>query len=237
MEEVMGDEPALEVKVWGDMACFTRPEMKAERVSYDVMTPSAARGVLEAIFWKPEIHWLIREIEVLRPIRRMSILRNEVDQVVPSTIEASAAKGKGRWTIEAQRTQRHALILRDVAYIIRADVHVRQGAGEVAAKYRDQFRRRVESGQCLWTPYLGCREFSAYFDKPDGTEQAIKESNPLGRMLLDMRYTHRDYATREKDRRSKDFGKGSPVFFNAALDQGVMRIPPNIYIDQEIIKR
>jgi CRISPR-associated protein Cas5d len=201
------------------------------------MTPSAARGVLEAIFWKPEIHWLIREIEVLRPIRRMSILRNEVDQVVPSTIEAAALKGKGRWSVEAQRTQRHALILRDVAYIIRADVHVRSGSGEVAAKYRDQFRRRVEGGQCLWTPYMGCREFSAYFDKPDGGEQAIQESNPLGRMLLDMRYAHRSYATRERDRQNKDFGKGSPVFFNATLDQGVMRIPPAIYLDQQIIER
>ncbi len=232
----MTAERPLEVKVWGDFACFTRPEMKAERVSYDVMTPSAARGVLEAIFWKPEIHWLIREIVVLQPIRRMSILRNEVDHVVPSTIEATAMKGEGRWCVEDKRTQRHALVLRDVAYIIRADIHVRKGAGEVEAKYRDQFRRRVEGGQCLWTPYLGCREFSAFFDKPDGDERPIEESNPLGRMLLDMRYAHRSYATRAQDRAKKDFGQGSPVFFNATLERGIMRIPANLYVEREIIE-
>jgi CRISPR-associated protein Cas5d len=229
-------EPPLEVKVWGDLACFTRPEMKAERVSYDVMTPSAARGVLEAIFWKPEIHWLIREIVVLNPVRRMSILRNEVKHVAPGNINVLAERGEGRWSIEDKRTQRHALLLRDVAYIIRADVHVRHGSGEVEAKYRDQFRRRVETGQCLWTPYLGCREFSAFFDKPSGDEQPIADTNPLGRMLLDMRYTHTSYATRAKDRTHKDFGKGKPVFFNAALERGVLRIPHNIYIELGVIE-
>src|SRR6266566_682904 len=131
----------VSVKVWGAFACFTRPELKAERVSYPVMTPSAARGVLEAVFWKPEFAWRVREIWVLKEIRRFSVLRNEVNHR------------------EWKTMQRHTLALRDVAYLIRADIAVKPGVGEDPAKYRDQFRRRAERGQCYHRPYLGCREF------------------------------------------------------------------------------
>src|SRR5437773_1934793 len=115
--------PPLEVKVWGDYACFTRPEMKVERVSYTVMTPSAARGVLEAIFWKPEFSWRVREIEVLKPIRYFSILRNEVQR-------RASGRSAEPFYADEDRTQRHTLGLRDVAYVIRADVAVRAHCSE-----------------------------------------------------------------------------------------------------------
>src|SRR5689334_8051532 len=129
----------VEVRVWGDHACFTRPEMKVERVSYTVMTPSAARGILEAIFWKPEFSWRVREIAVLKPIRYFSILRNEVQSKM-------SARRDAPFYANEDRTQRHTLGLRDVAYVIRADVAVRAHCDEDPAKFRDQFRRRVARG-------------------------------------------------------------------------------------------
>src|SRR5262245_42567627 len=138
----MANGPSLEVKVWGELACFTRPEMKSERVSYPVMTPSAARGVLEAIFWKPEFRWQVREICVLKDIRHFSILRNEVNnKAVVSTARKWANSGGGYFA-EEDRAQRHTLALRDVAYLIRADVVLALHADADVAKYRDQFRRR-----------------------------------------------------------------------------------------------
>src|SRR5713226_8066404 len=137
----MLEYPALEVKVWGVLACFTRPEMKVERVSYEVITPSAARGVLEAIFWKPEFAWQVREIWVLRPIRHFSILRNEVkSKAVVSTARGWAEEGGGYFA-EDDRAQRHTLALRDVAYLIKADIVLKPHATDDIAKYRDQFRR------------------------------------------------------------------------------------------------
>lgn len=132
--------PSLEVKVWSPMACYTRPESKVERVSYPVPTPSAARGVLEAIFWKPEFSWRVREIVVLKPVRYLSILRNEV--------EVKAGSGEGI-SITNSRQQRHTLALRDVSYIIRADIVLRSHADADIAKYREQFRRHVEQGPML----------------------------------------------------------------------------------------
>ncbi len=212
----MADLEPLKVKVWGDFACFTRPEMKVERVSYDVMTPSAARGALEAIFWKPQFDYMIEQIDVLRPIRRLSLLRNEVKS---KAVEASARKGS-LLTIEDDRTQRHSLILRDVAYVIHAQVRVRPGVGEHPAKFRDQLRRRVQRGQCEWRPYLGCREFSAFFGPPEDGDVPIAEGNALGRMLFDLRYD---------DKAGPRFGEGTPVFFNARLDKGSMRVPQELY--------
>ena len=137
----MVDYPPVELKVWGELACFTRPEMKAERVSYSVITPSAARGVLEAIFWKPEFSWQVREIWVLNPIRHFSILRNEVSsKAVVATVERWAKNGGGYFA-EEDRAQRHTLALRDVAYLIKADVALRHHATQDVAKYRDQFRQ------------------------------------------------------------------------------------------------
>jgi CRISPR-associated protein Cas5d len=208
----MATESQLEVKVWGCFACFTRPEMKVERVSYPVMTPSAARGVLEAILWKPEMAWRVEEIHVLRPIRYFSILRNEVN----SRASERAARGwvdqNGGYVAAEDRAQRHTLALRDVEYIIRATPIVKAGVVWDVAKYRDQFRRRVQRGQCFATPYLGCREFSAAFGSVNGTETPIGENVEFGRMLLDL-----DYA-------ADGSGRGTPRFFDAKLINGVLRI-------------
>jgi len=214
-------ELPLKVKVWGDFACFTRPETKVERVSYDVMTPSAARNILQAIFWKPQFDWVVQEIQVLAPIRRMSIQRNEVNtKCAASTVQGWSREGLGHFVIEDDRTQRHALILRDVAYVIAADVRVRPGTDAHPQKYREQFLRRVERGQCAWTPYLGCREFSAFFGPPEADDTPIAETNALGRMLFDLTYS---------DRPDRSFGEGKPLFFNARLDGGVLRVPPELY--------
>ena len=205
--------PPLELKVWGQLACFTRPEMKVERVTYPVMTPSAARGVLEAIFWKPEIAWRVREILVLQPIRYFSILRNEVKSRQSEHVAAGWRLTGGGFDASADRAQRHTLALRDVAYIIRAQLEVMPSANEDPAKFRDQFHRRVRGGRCFSTPYLGCREFSAGFAEPDGGERPIDLSEDLGPMLLDL-----DYAT-------DGSGRGTPRFFEAQIEHGVLHVP------------
>ncbi len=204
---------ALQLKVWGDFACFTRPEMKVERVSYPVMTPSAARGVLEAIFWKPEFRWQIEAITVLKPIRYFSILRNEINsRQSERTARAWQQSGEG-YDAADDRAQRHTLALRDVAYIISAQIVLQPHADADVAKYRDQFRRRVQTGRCFATPFLGCREFSASFAEPDGTEQALDLTDTFGPMLLDITYA--------PDRS----GRGTPRFFDAQIEQGHLRVP------------
>ena len=205
--------PPVEVRVWGDFACFTRPEMKVERVTYPVMTPSAARGVLEAIFWKPEFTWRVEEIYVLRPIRYYSILRNEVNSRASEQAAARWAREGGGYSAPDDRAQRHTLALRGVEYLIRAQVELRQGVQEDSAKYRDQFRRRVRDGRCFSTPYLGCREFSAAFAEPDGSERPIDITEELGPILLDLQYA------------ADGSGRGTPRFFSARLERGVLRIP------------
>lgn len=213
----MNNGPPLEVRVWGEFACFTRPEMKVERVSYDVMTPSAARGVLEAISWKPEFEWRIREIWVLRPVRHFSILRNEVKSKMSERSAASWQEKGGGYFADEDRTQRHTLALRDVAYVIKADMALRPHATDDIAKYRDQFRRRVAKGQCHHTPYFGCREFAASFGEPLAEERPIEKSDDLGLMLFDIQY-------------AKDgSGRGTPKFFKAKLDKGILRVPPELY--------
>lgn len=210
--------PPVEVKVWGDYACFTRPEMKVERVSYEVMTPSAARGVLEAIFWKPEFQWQVREIRVLRDVRFFSIRRNEVStRTSYRAAQSWLSAGEGGYFADEDRTQRHTLALRNVAYIISADVAPRPGVTEDPAKYRDIFRRRIARGQCHSMPYLGCREFTASFSAPSGDERPIERSEDLGRMLFDLDYT------------SDGSGRGSPRFFEARLEWGVLRVPAALY--------
>jgi len=206
----------LEVKVWGDFACFTRPETKVERVSYPVMTPSAARGVLEAIFWKPEFVWLVREIWILKPIQYFSILRNEINNK-----QSYRSKGVYFADDSNNRAQRHTLALRDVAYIIKARIELKSHADADIAKYQDQFRRRVERGQCAHRPYLGCREFSAEFSPVDGSEHPISLTDNLGQMLGDLDY--------EAD------GSGKPIFFEAELDNGILKVPESIYKRQEVI--
>jgi len=216
----MNREPPLEVKVWGDWACFTRPENKVERVSYPVMTPSAARGVLEAIFWKPEFFWRVREIHVLEPIRHFSILRNEMNNRQSHRSAQGWIKKGGGYFADDDRAQRHTLALRDVAYLIKADIALKPHTIDPPAKYREQFRRRIKKGQCFHHPYLGCREFAAEFAEPDGSESPIDLSKDLGLTLFDMRYT--------QDGNGKGI-KAEPLFFKARLEKGILHVPYEMY--------
>ncbi len=203
------------LEVSGDFACFTRPEMKVERVSYDVMTPSAARSVFEAILWKPAIRWQIRRIEVLKPIRWISVRRNEVASkasVRNAQTAMSAGKGNLALYVEEDRQQRAGLFLRDVAYRIHADLLPVDGdALGNPAKYREMFQRRAEKGQCVNQPYLGCREFAARFRliaDPAAESPAIDETRDLGWMLFDM-----DFAVADDPK---------PRFFRADMQRGVI---------------
>ena len=210
----MRSDPPLAVRVWADFACFTRPEMKVERVTYPVMTPSAARGVLESIFWKPEFTWQVEEIRVLKPVRYYSILRNEMnDRQSERTARGWRTLGSGGYDASdgRHRAQRHTLALRCVEYVIRAQVELRPDVAEDVAKYRDQFRRRVQDGRCFATPYLGCREFSASFAPATGDETPIDVTEDLGPMLLEINYA--------------PDGSGLPRFFDARLEHGVLRVP------------
>jgi CRISPR-associated protein Cas5d len=203
------------LEVAGDFACFTRPEMKVERVSYDVITPSAARSVFEAILWKPAIRWEVRKIEVLKPIRWISVRRNEVSAKA-SVRNAQTAMGAGRGNlalyIEEERQQRAGLFLRDVAYRLHAELlAVGEDALKNPAKYREMFQRRAEKGQCVNQPYLGCREFAARFRLVDdlATEKpALDETRDLGWMLYDM-----DFAA---------VNDPKPQFFRAEMQGGVI---------------
>ena len=205
--------PPLEVKIWGDYACFTRPEMKVERVSYPVITPSAARGVLEAIFWKPQFTWVIEQIWLLQPIRYFSMMRNELmHRASIANAEIWQRDGGGFYAMD-DRTQRHTLGLQDVAYVIKAQQVLREGVDDDPAKYRDQFRRRVTNGQCFATPYLGCREFSAYFTEVAVADVPLDIDVDIGSMLLDLEYA------------SDGSGRGTPKFFDAQLRGGVLQVP------------
>jgi CRISPR-associated protein Cas5d len=206
-------ETPLRVRVWGDFACFTRPEMKVERVTYPVMTPSAARGVLEAMFWKPEFRWQIEAIRVLAPIRYVSIVRNEVTTRQSDRVAGRWHREGGGFSATADRAQRHTLALRDVAYIIQAQIALRPHVDADPARYRDQFRRRVQQGRCFATPYLGCREFAASFAPSDGQEQPIDVTDDLGAMLYDLEYA------------ADGSGRGTPRFFPARLTRGVLHVP------------
>lgn len=213
-------ESSIRLRVWGDYACFTRPEMKVERVSYEVMTPSAARNILQAVCWKPAIEWEVRRIDVLKPIRWTSVRRNEVGAVVSTQSALAAMKaGHGRlgMYVEEERQQRAGMILRDVEYVIHARFRMTERAGpdDNLGKFADMFRRRAERGQCAWQPYLGCREFAAYFAPvpPDAPElEPITDTRELGWMLHDF-----DYDARPSP---------SPSFFEARLEAGRMAVPP-----------
>ncbi len=207
----------IKLRVWGKYACFTRPEMKVERVSYDVMTPSAARGILEAIYWKPEIRWVIDRIHILSPIRFMNIRRNEVaGKIPPNNVRKAMRDGCSplELFIENDRQQRAAIILRDVDYVIEAHFE-HTGKGEANdGKHLDMFNRRAREGQCFMQPYLGCREFPAHFRLLENDEPIpashIKEKQDLGYILHDI-----------------DFANDmTPHFFRAEMNDGVIVIPP-----------
>lgn len=209
----------VRLKVWGDHACWTRPEMKVERVSYDVMTPSAARGILEAIHWKPAIRWVIDEIHVLAPIRFQSIRRNEVGSKISASKVKSAMKrgdiGDLQLLVDDDRQQRAATVLVKPAYAIVAHFELTAGAAadDSEGKHLDIFNRRASRGQCFHQPCLGTREFAANFEliPPDTPQpQAIDETRDLGFMLWDI-----DHQT-----------EGRPsMFFRARLEKGVVKVP------------
>jgi CRISPR-associated protein Cas5d len=191
------------IKVWGDFACFTRPEAKTERVSYDVMTPSSARGICEAIFWNPQIQWNIESIQVLNPIKWINIRRNE--------LLSRAINQKGIW-IEQSRVQRFSLFLKDTAYIIQASLKPFSSDVNLERKFNTIFKRRASKGKCFFQPYLGCREFSCYFQllEEDDRDQPISETRDLGWMLYNMKYGEEGI---------------TPQFFSATMKNGEMIVP------------
>ena len=205
----------VKLKVWGDYACFTRPEMKVERVSYDVMTPSAARGILEAIYWKPEIFWVIERIVVLNPIRFTNIRRNELaSKVKLGNVKKAMGDGKSPLEIfiEKDRQQRAAMILRNVAYVIEARFEFTPNSDNNSGKHKEMFERRSEQGQCFHHPYLGCREFSASFELITGVSPGsnLKGKQDLGWMLHDIDFKNSMEAK----------------FFRAIMNDGVIEVPP-----------
>lgn len=210
---------SISVEVWGDYACFSRPELKTERVSYDVMTPSAARGLLDAIYWHPGMRWVVDRIHVCAPIRFTNIRRNEVKDIV-SARNARAAMESGEEIYLATSEsiqQRAAMVLRDVRYVIDAhfEMTARATPTDNPGKFQDIMRRRVEKGQFYHQPCFGVREFPAQF-KPCGElppcPDELKGEKDLGWMLLDLDYSDRENIT--------------PRFFRAALRDGVLEVPP-----------
>ena len=210
----------IKLHVWGDYACFTRPEMKVERVSYDAITPSAARGVLEAIHWRPAILWQIDRIHVLKPIRFETLRRNELGHKIPAANIARAMRTGStdglRAVVEEDRQQRAATLLRDVGYVIEAHFTLTGAAGadDSEAKHLSMFNRRAARGQCFHRPYLGTREFAADFALVDGAMPESRLSadyrdRDLGWMFFDM-----DYAD-----------KVTPRFFRARLSGGAIDVP------------
>ncbi len=211
----------IRLLVWGERACFTRPEMKVERVSYDVITPSAARGILEAIHWKPAICWVVDRIHVLKPIRFESIRRNEVGGKLSAASVGKAMKA-GRTDnlvtlVEEDRQQRAATVLRDVRYVIEAhfELTARADASDSEGKHLDIFNRRARKGQYFHAPCLGVREFPASFEliEPDAPLPAVHADllgeRELGWMLHDIDFAH----------------EMTPCFFRAAMRDGVIEVP------------
>lgn len=216
------------IEVWGDYACFTRPELKVERVSYEVITPSVARAIFEAILWKPAIRWEVTKIEVMSPIKWVSVRRNEVSAVANRKLTPIFC--------EENRSQKNSLILKDVKYrlyakLIYIPVEKRgdQAAikeGENPMKYYEMFARRASNGQCFNQPYLGTREFSASFRLVDASaqlEEPIKEDRSLGIMLYDMDFPKEQQT--KKSGRKADGPKPQPMFFMAEMKGGVIKVP------------
>jgi CRISPR-associated protein Cas5d len=210
------------VKVYGDYACWTRPENKVERVSYECMTPSAARNILDAICWKPEMRWVVTAITILQPIVFQALRRNEVQsKISPGEVKKWMARPETFCPMVAgagstEVTQRSTLALRKPAYIIEAFPHVYVPSAEnTSAKYISMLNRRVEKGQCFHQPSLGCREFAAHFEPPGIEDRAHPLDLPLGMMLYDVIF-------RPEGNRA--------VFFRAELKNGVMDTDPEYAI-------
>jgi CRISPR-associated protein Cas5d len=210
----MSRSPTLRIRIRGAYACFTRPEFKADRVSYDVITPSAARGILEAILWKPAIRWHIERIHVLTPIRFEAIKRNEVGK------KASLRENIDRFFAddENNRQQRNSIVLRDVDYIVGAHFTLTQRARseDNIPKFVEMFTRRLGRGQCFHAPYLGCREFAACVEPaasdPPAVLDALRGERELGLMLNDLVF-------------NDETGSARPVFFEACMKDGCIEVP------------
>lgn len=224
----------VSVRVHGDFACFTRPESKVERVSYPIMTPSAARGILEAIYWHPEFAWKVTEIVALQPVRTFGIMRNEVNSRM-------SLSGQGELFADRDRSQRFSVCLRDVDYVIAATAVTNGSGSDPVAKFVEVFNRRVTKGQCFHRPCLGTREFAAEFEPVAADLRSVDWSEDLGLMLWDI-----DYATGGKspsrrrgavggagvqaqlpipERRWKPSGEPCALFFDAKVRKGAMAVP------------
>lgn len=204
--------PDLVVETWGELACFTRPELKTERVSYPVMTPSAAGGLLEAIFWKPQFNYVITRIEVLAPIQWIQVRRNEVQSIVSDQrVTQLRADHTVRYDAAEDRDQRNTVALRDVRYRVHAQVVTSSQEVSPEEKYRQQLRKRVERGACFSQPFLGCREFTAHFGPVDPAYEVQRDcTQELGVMLHSISYTPQGERYR---------------WFRASLVEGVMQVP------------
>lgn len=212
----------IKVRVWGDYACFTRPEMKVERVSYDMMTPSAARGIIEAIYWKPAIIWTIDKIHVINPIDFMNIRRNEVSEVIKlSNVKKAMEKSESLNIIATEnRHQRAALILKNVEYVIEAHFDLnseKAGGTDTVEKHYNIVMRRLRQGQYFHHPSLGTREFGAFFEIIENDNLIPRSKLPehidLGYMLYDMNFTLNDTKTKQNV---------NPSFFRAKLENGIL---------------
>lgn len=209
------------LEVWGDMACFTRPELKVERVSYDVITPSAARNIFQAIFWKPAIQWEITRIEVVNPIKHISVRRNEVGAIGAAKVDAKPI------VATEKRQQKNTIMLRNVRYRIYAKMiyippkyrmnetmHA-SGKDENPAKYQQMFERRASKGQCFNMPYLGTRECTAYFNLlPENSKSGsdlLQETRDFGIMLFDIDFSDKENLM--------------PMFYHAQMVNGVIDVP------------
>ncbi len=224
------------LEISGDYALFSRPEMKVERVSYDVITPSAARGVLEAIYWKPQIRWIIDEITVINPIRFTNIRRNEISKKISIRglpVDGEQSEKIGIY-VDENRQQRASLLLKDVRYIVRAHLHLfdtrmeRGGpevpANEAAGKHLEMFKRRARKGQAFHQPYLGCREFPARFALHETNENLptpdslLSGNKDLGFILHDIEF--------DQNPRTKAVKSTTPHFFRPQMTDGTFTVPP-----------
>jgi CRISPR-associated protein Cas5d len=221
----MLDDRVVRLKVMGGYACFTRPDLKVERMTYPCMTPSAARGILDSILWKPEFQWYVRRILVLKPVRFATVKRNEINtkqSKIPIVVDEIDSAGKPKY-----RAQRNSVVLRDVGYIIEASLYQENhldknkpekyvGRKGIDADHDGIFTRRLKKGQCWRRPYLGTREFAAEFMEPDGDEVSIQDTIPIGSMLFDIFYDAK--------------GQPRPVFFHdVVVRKGILNceVPEN----------
>jgi CRISPR-associated protein Cas5d len=209
--------PTLRARARGPLACFTRPELKVERFSYPVMTPSAARGLLEAVLWKPAIQWRVNRIHVLNEIKFTAFRRNEVNSKAPTPSARTVTHGgpAPAFFADQDRAQRNTVALADVDYVIEASFVLTDQArsGDNVNKFVEMFERRVAKGQHFHQPYFGCREFVAEVLPADNSPLAIAEDRHLGILLWDIAFAAKTNAA---------------IFFNASLRQGVLEVPPDV---------